>query len=166
MNVENTSLEKLLQRYQAVVAENSKLKEENQALKAKLGIVEMPGPATGSEYPTPEAVISPQGEETTSLFAVTNMSEVVDKIGLFMSLFRGRDDVYAKRWEGKRDHKSGYSPVCLNEWQKGLCLKPRGTCTHCGNKAYAALDQGAVKKHLLGEQGSSLKPTFIRPPSV
>lgn len=33
MNAENASFEMLLQRYQAVVAENTELKEENQALK-------------------------------------------------------------------------------------------------------------------------------------
>jgi hypothetical protein len=41
---------------------------------------------------------------------VTNNSSPQEKIKLFMSLFRGRDDVYAKRWQSK-ESKIGYSPV-------------------------------------------------------
>jgi hypothetical protein len=30
-------------------------------------------------------------------------------------LFRGREDVYAVRWESK-DGRSGYSPACIKDW--------------------------------------------------
>lgn len=40
-----------------------------------------------------------------------------DKISLYRSLFRGRDDVHAIRWEGKNG-RAGYSPVCANEWDR------------------------------------------------
>ena len=36
------------------------------------------------------------------------------KIALFRSLFRGRDDVYAKRFESRKTGKSGYHPACRN----------------------------------------------------
>ena len=158
MNAENTSFEELLQRYQAVVVENGRLKEQNQALKARLGIAELPALAAGREDHAPHTAAGPQEYDSLPRPAVSNASDVTDKIALFMSLFKGRDDVYAKRWEGKRDHKSGYSPTCLNEWEKGTCLKPRGTCAHCDHKAYASLDQGAVKKHLLGETVIGMYP--------
>lgn len=67
---------------------------------------------------------------------VTNNSSPEEKINLFKSLFRGRDDVYAKRWQNK-EGKSGYSPVCLNEWVKGICSKPKIRCSDCDNKNYA-----------------------------
>ena len=35
-----------------------------------------------------------------------------------MSLFRGRDDVYAERWVDKKG-SSGYSFVCLNKFVRG-----------------------------------------------
>ena len=35
-----------------------------------------------------------------------------DKIALFRSLFRGREDVYPRRFESRRTGKTGYSPVC------------------------------------------------------
>jgi len=53
-----------------------------------------------------------------------------DNIRFFASLFRGREDVFPKRWES-RTGKSGYSPVCKNEWKRGLCLKPKARCVEC-----------------------------------
>jgi hypothetical protein len=38
------------------------------------------------------------------------------KIELFRSLFRGRDDVYAARWESP-DGRHGYSPVAQRDWK-------------------------------------------------
>src|SRR6185295_19626878 len=38
------------------------------------------------------------------------------KIALFRSLFRGREDVYAVRWEG-RNGRSGYSPAGAMDWR-------------------------------------------------
>src|SRR5262245_62227189 len=47
------------------------------------------------------------------------------KIRLFRSLFRGRDDVYPRRFESRKTGKSGYAPACGNEWIRGICEKPR-----------------------------------------
>jgi len=38
------------------------------------------------------------------------------RIKLFRNIFRGREDVYARLWISKKTGKSGYSPVCKNEW--------------------------------------------------
>jgi hypothetical protein len=67
-----------------------------------------------------------------------------------MSLFKGRDDVYAKRWENKNKGKFGYSPVCLNLWQAGVCKKPKISCSKCKNKDYAVLDEDVIENHLRG----------------
>ncbi len=48
------------------------------------------------------------------------------KIALFRSLFRGRDDVYPRRFENRRSGKSGYQPGCANEWVRGVCENPKG----------------------------------------
>ena len=56
-----------------------------------------------------------------------------EKIKLFRSLFRGRDDVYPIRWESSQSGKTGYSPVCANEWRKGVCEKPRIKCGDCNH---------------------------------
>ena len=38
-----------------------------------------------------------------------------EKIALFMDLFRGRDDVYPKRWVNTKKNTKDYSPACSNE---------------------------------------------------
>ncbi|MFB3040467.1 MAG: hypothetical protein ACE1ZS_01515, partial [Candidatus Poribacteria bacterium] len=43
-----------------------------------------------------------------------------EKLEYFRSLFRGRTDVFAKRWEKWDGSKSGYSPACRNEWVPGV----------------------------------------------
>ncbi|MBN2362344.1 MAG: hypothetical protein JXR83_23020 [Deltaproteobacteria bacterium] len=48
------------------------------------------------------------------------------KIALFRSLFRGREDVFPRRWENAKKGTSGYSPACDNEWEYGLCEKKKG----------------------------------------
>jgi hypothetical protein len=57
------------------------------------------------------------------------------KISLFRSLFRGREDVYPRLWVSKKTGKQGYSPVCENEWVKGYCRKPAVKCGDCENRA-------------------------------
>ena len=37
------------------------------------------------------------------------------KVELFRSLFHGRDDVFASRWEKPAKQRSGYAPRCANE---------------------------------------------------
>ena len=56
---------------------------------------------------------------------VTMNSPSDEKIKLFRSLFRGREDVFALRFESKKSGKSGYQPACRNEWKQGFCGKPK-----------------------------------------
>lgn len=46
-----------------------------------------------------------------------------ERVELFRSLFRGREDVFARRWYSKATNKGGYQPVCVNEWRRGICDK-------------------------------------------
>jgi hypothetical protein len=59
-----------------------------------------------------------------------------EKVTLFRSLFRGRDDVYPKLWENSRAGKKGYAPACANEWVRGVCEKPRVKCGEYPNQAF------------------------------
>ena len=61
------------------------------------------------------------------------------KIELFRDLFRGRQDVFAVRWENRAKGRSGYSPRCGNEWKPGVCHKPKVRCGSCTNQAFASL---------------------------
>jgi hypothetical protein len=43
-----------------------------------------------------------------------------------------------------------HSPVCLNQWQAGVCRKPKISCSKCDHKLYAALDEEVIENHLRG----------------
>lgn len=51
----------------------------------------------------------------TGITSLTNFSAEKEKIALFRSLFRGREDVYPRRFESTKTGKKGYLPVCQNE---------------------------------------------------
>ncbi|MEE9354415.1 MAG: restriction endonuclease subunit R, partial [Methylococcaceae bacterium] len=85
-----------------------------------------------------------------SLAPVTQYSPSTDKIQLFKSLFRGREDLYPKRWENIKTGKSGYSPVCGNEWKAGLCDKPRIKCSVCTNRSFLPVTDQVIQNHLSG----------------
>ncbi len=72
------------------------------------------------------------------------------KIRLFKSLFRGRDDVYARLWISKKTGKKGYSPICQNEWAAGVCKKPTIKCADCPNREFVSLSEEVIVHHLEG----------------
>ncbi len=87
------------------------------------------------------------------------------KIALFRSLFRGRADVFPRRWENEKRGKSGYSPACENEWEWGLCEKKkrpgagkRATCSECFNQAFIPVSDKEIAKHLRGDQVMGVYP--------
>jgi len=88
---------------------------------------------------------------------ITKYSKNHSKIALYMSLFKGRTDVYAKKWQNKKGY-SGYSPVCLNEWVSGICDKPKIKCSRCENQSYEALNASIIEKHLMGEYVIGIYP--------
>ncbi|WP_341327724.1 hypothetical protein [Methylotuvimicrobium sp. KM2] len=81
---------------------------------------------------------------------VTQYSSNAEKIRLFRNLFRGREDVYPKRWENSKTGKSGYSPVCGNEWKSGLCEKPRIKCGECSHRSFLPVTDQVIQNHLSG----------------
>ena len=48
-----------------------------------------------------------------------------EKVDVFRNLFKGREDVFARRWYSRTSEKSGYQPVCRNEWDRQLCNKKK-----------------------------------------
>ena len=79
-----------------------------------------------------------------------NHSSPETKIALFRSLFKGRDDIYAKRFESKKTGKSGYQPVCRNEWVRGICEKPKINCGNCTKRAFEPVTDEVIRNHLAG----------------
>ncbi len=85
---------------------------------------------------------------------VTQHARPEEKIALFRSLFRGRDDVYPRRFESRRTGKTGYSPVCANEWVRGLCDRRTVKCMDCPNRRFLPVSDDVVRQHLTGLDSS------------
>jgi superfamily II DNA or RNA helicase/very-short-patch-repair endonuclease len=81
---------------------------------------------------------------------VTNQSPSTAKIKLFRSLFRGREDVYPRRFESRKTGRGGYQPACANEWVRGLCEKPLIKCLECPNRRFLPVTDDVVRQHLSG----------------
>ncbi|MBS3909088.1 MAG: hypothetical protein KGZ93_05620 [Actinobacteria bacterium] len=141
----------------AALAECARLRAENSRLKTLLGLAETeavsPAESLPHEQKAPEIIVLQQG----NLFTVTNRSSTEEKIALFRSLFRGREDVYAVRWEGKSG-SSGYSPSCRNEWHKVFCRKPKIKCSQCEYRDLLPLTDQVILNHLTGKHIVGLYP--------
>lgn len=83
--------------------------------------------------------------------SVNHHSSVNDKIALFRSLFRGREDVYPRRFESRRTGRAGYAPACGNEWVRGICEKPRIKCAECPHRRFLPVSDESVRWHLTGQ---------------
>jgi len=81
---------------------------------------------------------------------ITDQSPQEEKIHLFRSLFRGREDVYPQRFESLKTGKTGYQPACRNEWIKGLCTKPKVRCNDCESREFLPVTDDVIRNHLIG----------------
>ena len=88
--------------------------------------------------------------ESTLESTITDQASQEEKIGLFRSLFRGREDVYPRRFESLKTGKNGYQPVCRNEWVTGICEKPRVRCAVCSHRQFMPVTDDVIRNHLLG----------------
>jgi len=80
------------------------------------------------------------------------------KVALFASIFRGREDVFPRRWEKPGKGRSGWAPRCSNEWVPGVCAKPRVRCGECLHQAFVAPVEAELFGHLQGRQVMGVYP--------
>lgn len=123
--------------YEELIAENQRLRERIRELEQENARLKGLDAHVLSEPETPvyglrRAMNEEEREE-----------ELQRRVALFRSLFRGREDVYARRFVS-RDGRSGYSPVCKNRWTEG-CNK---RCEGCSIREFALLDDAAIRRHL------------------
>ena len=81
-----------------------------------------------------------------------------EKVALFRSLFRGRDDVFPVLWTSSKTGRTGYSPACSNEWTPGVCEKPRVRCGECPNQAFVPVSDRVILDHLRGRHVAGVYP--------
>lgn len=83
-----------------------------------------------------------------------------ENIQFFMSLFCGRMDVFARRWE--KNGKSGWSPAYNFNWQEFMAFKAQGgTMKDFPNKKAIPLSSPVVRSHLLGENTIGIYPLLL-----
>lgn len=95
--------------------------------------------------------IAPAVNERISPNIISKFSSPQKKIALFKSLFCGREDVFARCWYSKTTEKSGYQPVCANEWNELLCDKRKYKCNSCPNRKLLPLSDKDIFNHLAGK---------------
>ena len=122
--------------YQELLAAYNKLLMENELLHKEIDRL--------------QSLLSSNGASST-LPAMKQHLSLEEKVDVFRNLFKGREDVFARRWYSRTSGKSGYQPVCRNEWDRQLCDKKRYKCTECPNRAFKPLEYEDIYRHLEGK---------------
>lgn len=130
-------------KYDLLMKELNQLKKENEHLKRLL---------SNMMHQREE-----KAEITIDANIISNRSLPKDKINVFKSLFKGRTDVFAYRYESING-KSGYSPACDLEWQKPLCQKPQIKCSACQHRRLTPLNDQVLFNHLSGKKTVGIYP--------
>ncbi|HZE69813.1 MAG TPA: DEAD/DEAH box helicase family protein [Pyrinomonadaceae bacterium] len=132
------------------VAECERLREENARLRVRVG------QAPDTLASTPNQFSAHNNKKAQASATVTAESRPELKVSLFGSLFRGRDDVYALRWEG-RSGKTGYSPAGIREWDQAPS-PGRGQKKSFRHSKLFPLSEEVIRDHLLGKQTIGVYP--------
>ena len=135
-------MEDIQEKYNHLLQQNEALRQENEELKLLLH-------AHGIEY-KPKHAEEKDGVYSPFTFPSVKLS-IEERVAIFHSLFKGREDVFARRWFSKTTGKSGYQPVCINEWRRGVCDKKKFKCADCPNRHFAQLTYQDLYRHLEGK---------------
>ena len=130
------------QKYDSLIHELEQLKLENARLKELLH-------ANGIAYDVVSTDVDEEKVYSDISFPDVHLGKD-ERVELFRSLFRGREDVFARRWYSKATNKGGYQPVCVNEWRRGICDKKAVKCTDCPNRNFLPLGYDEICRHLIG----------------
>lgn len=128
-------------------AECARLAAENQRLRRLLGI-------NGNLDDT--VAVPPAVRRTVLAIGqaaeISQRSSPGEKVALFRAFFRGREDVFAVRWENRG--KAGYSPACVRDWnERDADGKPKRTLL--------PLTDEAIYAHLAGRQVVGVYPLLV-----
>ncbi len=144
----NESSPKLLD-LQSALAEMQRLREENVRLRCLL-----------QEH----GIQIPAAESTTGILVTTNarahipVLKAEQRIALFRNLFRGRDDVYAVRWEND-DGRSGYMPKADRDWKAYLRADDEDRKkVDRQTRKFRPLNDEVARGHLVGDHTIGIYP--------
>jgi superfamily II DNA or RNA helicase len=128
----------------ALQTENAALRAENERLRGLLGLDERVKNARPAWTPT----LFAESESELAGGAVTNSSNPEVKVALFRSLFAGRDDVHALRWENQNSGKVGWSPAVRGGWSNA----------RRADREHLPFTDEVAARHLAGEIHAGLYP--------
>ena len=83
-----------------------------------------------------------------------------EKVKIFMSYFKGRDDVYPYLSINKDNPNiKYYIPACLNEWKEGVCNKKMSKkCKKCQYRENEPLSEEVIYKHMYENKPIGIYP--------
>jgi len=133
--------------YPDLAARCEQLEQEIERLRS---LLDQHGIAIPVPKPGPSAIPPP----TTHL-------KTPEKVALFRSLFRGREDVYARRWESP-DGRTGYMPNTERDWKAYYAAKPEDRKrVDKETKKNIPLDNEAIHNHLSGKHTIGVYPLLL-----
>lgn len=134
--------------------DKNKILKSIAALESRLKVIDKERESLGNELSRLRLIlVEPQQtslQPSKGSSCADAQSPLNEKITLFRSLFKGREDVYPKLWVSKKTGARGYSPVCENEWINGVCKKPAIKCGSCDNRKLSPLSDNVIRRHLDG----------------
>ena len=146
----------LRKQLQTALAEGLALREEVRQLKDALARHSIPVP---NPKPAAGSTCLPKPEDIAAIAALATNEE---KITLFRSLFRGREDVYAVRIRFKKDGTWGYVPDGETDWSTVATTRSAG-----GRKADRPirtpfpLTDEVIRLHLTGKKTVGIYPLLL-----
>jgi hypothetical protein len=132
----------------ALRAELAQLRAENARLRALLGLDDPARSGDGPSVAWSPSLFADRAEPISRWAEVDRGSPREAKVALFRSLFVGRDDVHALRWENERTGKAGWGPAVRGGWRHAR--RP--------DREHLPLTDDVVARHLAGEIHAGLYP--------
>lgn len=146
----------LRKQLQTALAEGLALREEIRQLKDTLALhsITLPNPR-----PTGNSTYLPRPEDIAAIAAPATNDE---KIALFRSLFRGREDVYAVRIRFRKDGTWGYVPDGETDWSTMATFRyVGGKKADRPARALFPLTDEVIRQHLTGKKIIGIYPLLL-----
>ena len=139
---------------ESALEESARLREENSRLRHLLAEHGIPIPTAASNNEAPSPAGELLGERTVP-------DKAAQRLALFRSLFRGREDVYAVRWE-KPDGRAGYAPKADRDWKAYLGARESDRRkVDRQTRKLRPLTDDVVRGHLMGKQTIGIYPLLL-----
>jgi superfamily II DNA or RNA helicase len=131
--------------------ETRRLREENARLRRALTVHGIPIPPLSPANP-------PAAKSAEAVQLESKEDRARKRIALFRDLFRGREDVYARRWENADGH-AGYVPAAVKDWKAINKSRPEERRKiDQKTRKFLPLTDAIIENHLLGKETIGVYP--------